>query len=63
VLVGAGEVAVERFLAGAIGFLEMAAVVEDALTAHEPTADDELDAVLAAAAWGRTRAAAFRADG
>jgi 1-deoxy-D-xylulose-5-phosphate reductoisomerase len=63
VLVGAGEVAVERFLAGEIGFLEMAVVVEDALTAHDPAADNELQAVLDAAAWGRARAAAFRADG
>ena len=59
VLVGAGEVAVERFLAGEIGFLQMAAVVEDALTAHTPTEDSALGAVLAAADWGRRRAALF----
>jgi 1-deoxy-D-xylulose-5-phosphate reductoisomerase len=53
VLVGAGEVAVESFLDGAIGFMQMASVVEDALSAHEPQSDDELDAVLAAAEWGR----------
>ena len=57
VLVGAGEVAVEGFLARAIGFTEMAAVVEDALSRHEPCADDELAAVLAADAWARRRAA------
>jgi 1-deoxy-D-xylulose-5-phosphate reductoisomerase len=59
VLVGAGEVTVQRFLAGQISFLQMAAVVEDALTAHTPTADDDLGAVLAAADWGRRRAAHF----
>ena len=57
VLAGAGEVAMEGFLDGAIGFTEMAAVVEDALSRHEPSADDELAAVLAADAWARRRAA------
>jgi 1-deoxy-D-xylulose-5-phosphate reductoisomerase len=56
VLVGAGEVAVERFLDGTIGFMEMAGAVEDALSAHEPGTDDELDVVLAAAEWGRRHA-------
>lgn len=56
VLVGAGEVAVERFLAGEIGFTEMAGVVEEALAAHEPAGDDDLAAVLAAEAWARGRA-------
>jgi 1-deoxy-D-xylulose-5-phosphate reductoisomerase len=61
VLVGAGDVAVERFLAGAIGFTDMARVVEDALAAHDPLADEELDAVLAAESWARRRAAAWPA--
>jgi 1-deoxy-D-xylulose-5-phosphate reductoisomerase len=56
VLVGAGEVAVEGFLAGAIGFLEMAGAVEDALSQHLPCADTDLEAVLAADAWARRHA-------
>ena len=56
VLVGAGEMAVEGFLCGAIGFTDMAGVVEDALSAHEPCSDNELEAVLAADAWARARA-------
>jgi 1-deoxy-D-xylulose-5-phosphate reductoisomerase len=56
VLAGAGETAVEGFLRGEIGFLDMAAVVEDALTGHEPCSDGELDAVLTADAWARQRA-------
>jgi 1-deoxy-D-xylulose-5-phosphate reductoisomerase len=56
VLVGAGEAAVEAFLAGRIGFTEMACVVEDALGAHEPGDDGEIEAVLAADAWARRRA-------
>jgi len=62
VLVGAGEVSVERFLGGAIGFTEMAHVVEDALGAHEGAADDDLDSVLTAGAWARRRAAAWGAS-
>ena len=62
VLVGAGEVAVERFLNGAIGFTDMAAVVEDALDGHEPALDDDLGAVLNAGAWARRRATAWRAS-
>lgn len=55
-LVGAGDAAVEAFLSGAIAFPEMAAVVEDALSAHQPCADTDLEAVLTAEAWGRRRA-------
>jgi 1-deoxy-D-xylulose-5-phosphate reductoisomerase len=56
VLAGAGEVAVEGFLGGAIGFLEMAEAVEDALSGHDPSSDNELEAILAADAWARRRA-------
>jgi len=59
VLVGAGEVAVERFLAGGIGFNDMSAVVEDALAAHTKQDDDTIEAVLGADAWARRRAAAW----
>jgi 1-deoxy-D-xylulose-5-phosphate reductoisomerase len=62
VLVGAGEVAVEAFLDGALRFTEMACVVEDALGAHVPDADNELEAVLAADAWARARARSWIAS-
>jgi len=57
VLAAADEVAVERFLAGEIRFTEIAAVIADALDAHNPIADPDLDAILAADAWARERAA------
>lgn len=56
VLAAADEVAVERFLAGAIRFTEIAAVVEDALDAHTPAYQPDLEAILAADAWARDRA-------
>jgi 1-deoxy-D-xylulose-5-phosphate reductoisomerase len=52
-LVGAGEIAVQGFLEGAIGFIEMGDAVEAVLDAHQPCADDQLEAVLAAEAWAR----------
>lgn len=59
VLAGAGEVAVDRFLEGQIRFTEMAAVLEDALTAHADDGDSQIEAVLAADAWARRRARAW----
>lgn len=56
VLAAASEVAVEGFLDGAIGFLEMAGAVEDALSGHQPCTDTDLEAVLAADTWARRRA-------
>jgi 1-deoxy-D-xylulose-5-phosphate reductoisomerase len=56
VLVGAGEIAVEAFLRDAIGFTEMSSVVEAALSAHEPSADDQIEAVIAAESWARRSA-------
>lgn len=61
VLAAADEIAVERFLAGEIRFTEIAAVIADALDAHDPVADPDLDAILAADAWARERAARYPA--
>jgi 1-deoxy-D-xylulose-5-phosphate reductoisomerase len=47
ILNAANEVAVAAFLARRIGFLEIAAIVEDTLTRYDPAAPDTLDAVLA----------------
>jgi len=47
ILNAANEVAVEAFLNRRIGFLEIAAIVEDTLTRYDPAAPDSVDAVLA----------------
>ena len=52
-LAGADEVAVGHFLAGHLGFMEIAALLEDALSAHVSEADTNLVAVLEADAWAR----------
>ena len=56
VLNAANEVAVEAFLKGRIGFLEIAAIVEDTLGRYDPPAPATLDAVLAVDAEARARA-------
>ena len=53
----ANEVAVEAFLAGRIGFLEIAAVVEAVLQRCDCQAADSLDDVLEVDAEARRRAA------
>jgi len=53
VLAAADEVAVEHFLAGRLGFMEIAAVLDGALGAHRPNGDVSLPAVLEADAWAR----------
>ena len=47
ILNAANEVAVAAFLAGTLGFLEIAAIVADTLECYDPAAPDTLDAVLA----------------
>ena len=56
VMAAADEIAVERFLARDIGFLEIPAIIESVLEKHTSTADPDLEAVLAADAWARTLA-------
>ncbi len=46
ILNASNEVAVAAFLAGAIGFLEIAAIVDDTLQRYDPAAPETLDAVL-----------------
>ncbi len=53
ILNAANEVAVEAFLAGKIGFLEIAAIVEDIVTRYDPAAPGSVDAVLAIDAEAR----------
>lgn len=56
ILNAANEVAVGAFLAGRVGFLEIAAIVADTLASYDPAAPDSLDAVLAIDAEARARA-------
>ena len=56
VLNAANEVAVAAFLADRIGFLEIAAIVEDTMARYDPPAPDTLDAVLAVDAQARVYA-------
>lgn len=57
ILNAANEVAVAAFLAGAVNFLEIAAIVADTLARYDPAAPESLDAVLAIDAEARARAA------
>lgn len=55
-LAAADEVAVAHFLAGHIGFTDIPGLLDDALSAHAPAADTDLEAVLAADVWARAYA-------
>ncbi|MEA2512857.1 MAG: 1-deoxy-D-xylulose-5-phosphate reductoisomerase [Thermomicrobiales bacterium] len=57
VLSAADEVAVEAFLAGRIPFLGIAAIVNDVLDAHTPSALTDVAVVFEADAWARRMAA------
>ena len=57
ILNAANEVAVAAFLAGAVNFLEIAAIVADTLAHYDPAAPESLEAVLAIDAEARVRAA------
>ena len=52
---GADEVAVQHFLSGHIGFLEIGPLIQEALEGHESATQPTLDQVLAAAEWARER--------
>ncbi|MDP2936652.1 MAG: 1-deoxy-D-xylulose-5-phosphate reductoisomerase [Dehalococcoidia bacterium] len=56
VLNAADEVAVERFLAGDIAFLDIPRLVERVLAQHQPVAGPELETILEADAWARAQA-------
>ncbi len=58
VMAAADEVAVGRFIGGEIGFLEIPAVIESVMQKHNPVADPDIEAVLAADAWARATATA-----
>ena len=56
VLVGADEEAVALFLAGKIGFLEIAKLIEAVLERHHPISQPEVPAILDATSWARSTA-------
>src|SRR5947209_5559691 len=53
VLVGADEEAVELFLRGKIGLLDIAALIEDVLAKHQPVEHPDVSTILEACAWAR----------
>ena len=56
VLNAADEIAVERFLAGAIGFLEIHRLVQNVMDTHAVASRPGLEEILAADKWARTEA-------
>jgi 1-deoxy-D-xylulose-5-phosphate reductoisomerase len=57
VLNAANEIAVEEFIKGRIGFVDMSHVVEETINAHVPTEPTSVRDVLDADRWGRIKAA------
>lgn len=56
VLSAANAVAVDAFVQGRIGFVDIAGIVAATMEAHSPVAVDSADHVMAADAWARARA-------
>lgn len=56
----ANEVAVARFVAGEIAFLDIESIVEHTISRHEPLAADELGVIDDADNWARRTAGAWR---
>ena len=54
-LCGADEAAVELFLSGRIGFMEIPVVIQETLDSHSPIANPAPGQVLEAAEWARQR--------
>lgn len=60
-LVAADEVAVERFLQGRLGFMEIPAILRHVLETHRSISQPSLNDITAASAWARTQAEAWTA--
>jgi 1-deoxy-D-xylulose-5-phosphate reductoisomerase len=58
VMAAADEVAVERFLAREVGFLDIPVIIESVMERHRSVADPDLETVLAADGWARDAARA-----
>ncbi len=63
VLNGANEAAVELFLQGRIGFLQIPSLIEKTMKAHTPFGIESVEAVMQADAWARRQAAQFAGMG
>ena len=59
VMAAADEVAVERFMAGEVGFLDIPAIIESVLEKHDVLADPDLETVLEADREAREQARAI----
>lgn len=59
VLNGANEVAVDLFLKGRIGFLQIPSLIERTMDAHRPFVIDRIEKVMEADSWAREKAAEF----
>jgi 1-deoxy-D-xylulose-5-phosphate reductoisomerase len=59
VLNGANEVAVDLFLKGRIGFLQIPSLIERTMDAHRPFVIDRIETVMEVDAWAREKAAEF----
>ena len=56
-LCGADDMAVQLFISGHIGFLEIGTVIQEALKEHQNVTEPSLADIVAAAAWARARVA------
>lgn len=56
VMNGANEIAVESFLNGRIGFLQIPVLIEKTIKAHTPFQPDGIEAIMEADAWARRTA-------
>jgi 1-deoxy-D-xylulose-5-phosphate reductoisomerase len=56
VLNGINEIAVESFLQGKIGFLDIPALIEEGMEAHQPRPLDSIETVMEADSWARDTA-------
>jgi 1-deoxy-D-xylulose-5-phosphate reductoisomerase len=59
VLNGANEIAVESFLEGRIGFLDIPELIEKTIEVHKPYPIDSIEAVMEADRWARKTAREF----
>ncbi|MBW1996721.1 MAG: 1-deoxy-D-xylulose-5-phosphate reductoisomerase [Deltaproteobacteria bacterium] len=62
VMNGANEIAVESFLEGAIGFLQIPLLIQRTMEAHNPFSIDGIEEVLEADAWARDTARRIQRD-
>lgn len=58
-LCGADEMAVEEFLAGRIGFLDIATVIQEALKEHQSKQEPSVEDTILAAEWAKERVSAL----